>query len=49
MQKAGDVLGKADARNEALPEAAILAWLNGAWPKIVGKTLAAHTRPAALP
>jgi predicted nucleic acid-binding Zn ribbon protein len=26
------------------PEAT-LAWLVGSWPKIVGKTLAAHTRP----
>lgn len=26
------------------PEAAV-AWLSGVWPSVVGKTLAAHTRP----
>jgi predicted nucleic acid-binding Zn ribbon protein len=43
MQRAGDVLGGAMRRMKR-PEAT-LAWLVGSWPKIVGKTLAAHTRP----
>jgi predicted nucleic acid-binding Zn ribbon protein len=43
MQKAGDFLGSA-VRRMKRPEATI-AWLASAWPTIVGKMLAAHTRP----
>lgn len=43
MHKAGDLLGGA-VRRMKRPEAA-LAWLTSAWPTIVGKMLAAHTRP----
>jgi len=43
MQKAGDLLGGA-VRKLKRPEATI-AWLASAWPTIVGKMLAAHTRP----
>jgi predicted nucleic acid-binding Zn ribbon protein len=43
MEKAGEFLGRV-ARRLAKPEAAI-AWLGAAWPSIVGKALAAHTRP----
>lgn len=43
MERAGDMLGRAVRRLER-PEAA-LAWLEGVWPNVVGKTLAAHTRP----
>lgn len=43
MDRAGDFLGKVVRRLER-PEAA-LAWLTAAWPSIVGKALAAHTRP----
>lgn len=43
MERAGDFLGKALRRLDC-PEAA-LAWLSSAWPSIVGKALAAHTRP----
>lgn len=43
MQKAGDLLGSA-VRRMKRPEATI-AWLASAWPRIVGKMLAAHTRP----
>jgi hypothetical protein len=43
MKKAGDLLGRV-ARKLNRPEAA-LAWLSSAWPQIVGKTLAGHTRP----
>ena len=43
MQKAGDLLGGA-VRKMKRPEATI-AWLASAWPTIVGKMLAAHTRP----
>ncbi|HEY6464777.1 MAG TPA: DUF721 domain-containing protein [Candidatus Acidoferrales bacterium] len=43
MQKAGDLLGSA-VRRMKRPEATI-AWLASAWPTIVGKMLAAHTRP----
>lgn len=43
MERAGDFLGHALRRLER-PEAA-LAWLNSAWPAIVGRALAAHTRP----
>jgi len=43
MQRAGDVLGVA-MRKMKRPEAT-LAWLVSSWPKIVGKTLAVHTRP----
>ena len=43
MQKANDILGRA-MRRMAKPEA-VQAWLNAAWPGIVGAKLAAHTRP----
>jgi predicted nucleic acid-binding Zn ribbon protein len=43
MDKAGQVLGRALHRLNR-PEAA-LAWLESSWPKIVGKALAARTRP----
>src|ERR1700751_5389502 len=43
MDKAGHVLGGA-LRRLHRPEAA-LAWLESRWPKIVGKALAARTRP----
>jgi predicted nucleic acid-binding Zn ribbon protein len=43
MHKAGQVLGGA-LRRLHRPEAA-LAWLESTWPKIVGKALAARTRP----
>jgi predicted nucleic acid-binding Zn ribbon protein len=43
MQKAGDFLGRVVRRMDR-PEGA-LAWLTGAWPTIVGRTLAAHVRP----
>lgn len=43
MNKAGDLLGRV-ARKLNRPEAA-LAWLSSSWPHVVGKTLAAHTRP----
>lgn len=43
MEKAGEFLGRALRRLER-PEAA-LAWLTSAWPRVVGKALAAHTRP----
>jgi len=43
MERAGEFLGKVLRRLDR-PEAAI-AWLQSAWPAIVGKSLAAHTRP----
>lgn len=43
MHRAGEILGKL-VRKMNRPEAA-LAWLTGSWSAIVGKTLAAHTRP----
>ena len=43
MDKAGHVLGGV-LRRLHRPEAT-LAWLESFWPKIVGKALAAHTRP----
>jgi len=43
MQKAGDFLGSA-VRRLKRPEATI-AWLASAWPTIVGKMLAARTKP----
>ena len=43
MERAGDFLGRV-VRHLESPEAA-LAWLASAWPAIVGKSLAAHTRP----
>ena len=43
MQRAGEFLGRVVRRLER-PEAA-LAWLAGSWPSVVGKPLAAHTRP----
>ena len=44
MQRAGEILGGAVRRMDR-PEAAV-AWLESSWATIVGKTLAAHTRPA---
>lgn len=43
MERAGDFLGGA-LRQLKRPEAP-LAWLAAVWPGIVGKALAAHTRP----
>lgn len=43
MERAGEFLGRAIRRLDR-PEAA-LAWLAGSWPSVVGRTLAAHTRP----
>jgi predicted nucleic acid-binding Zn ribbon protein len=43
MTRAGEILGKVVRKMER-PEAA-QAWLIGSWATIVGKTLAAHTRP----
>lgn len=43
MQRAGEILGRVVRKIER-PEAA-LAWLTSSWITIVGKTLAAHTRP----
>ena len=43
MDRAGDFLGKVVRRLDR-PEAAV-AWLQTAWPNVVGPTLAAHTRP----
>jgi predicted nucleic acid-binding Zn ribbon protein len=43
MDRAGEVLGKIVRRMDR-PEAT-LAWLTGSWTTIVGKTVAAHTRP----
>jgi predicted nucleic acid-binding Zn ribbon protein len=43
MQKVGVLLGGA-VRQMKKPEATI-AWVASAWPTIVGKMLAAHTRP----
>jgi len=43
MERAGDFLGKTLRRLDR-PEAA-LAWLASSWPTVVGKALAAHTRP----
>jgi predicted nucleic acid-binding Zn ribbon protein len=43
MERAGDFLGKVVRRLDH-PKAA-LAWLQTAWPTVVGHTLAAHTRP----
>ncbi|MGB8525167.1 MAG: DUF721 domain-containing protein [Candidatus Acidiferrales bacterium] len=43
MDRAGKLLGGVLRRLDR-PEAA-LAWLTGAWPKVVGKILAAHTKP----
>jgi predicted nucleic acid-binding Zn ribbon protein len=44
MERAGKLLGRVVRRLER-PEAAF-AWLTGTWPSIVGKHLAAHTRPS---
>ena len=46
MERVGKLLGRV-ARRMNRPEAAF-AWLVGAWPSIVGKTLATHTRPVQL-
>jgi predicted nucleic acid-binding Zn ribbon protein len=43
MERAGKSLGGM-LRGLERPEAA-LAWLSSAWPNIVGKILAAHTKP----
>ena len=43
MERAGKFLGRA-LRGLDKPEAA-LAWLDSAWPRVVGKILAAHTKP----
>ncbi|MGB0034045.1 MAG: DUF721 domain-containing protein [Candidatus Acidiferrales bacterium] len=43
MQKAGEILGKA-LKGLKRSDAAF-AWLAARWPSIVGKMLAAHTRP----
>src|SRR5580698_5143236 len=43
MHRASEILGTVVKRIER-PEAA-LAWLTSSWTTIVGKTLAAHTRP----
>jgi len=43
MERAGNLLGRTLRRLDR-PEAA-LAWLTSAWPTIVGKILAARTRP----
>ena len=46
MEKAGNLLGRV-AKQLQKPEATI-GWLSAAWPSIVGKTLAARTRPVRL-
>jgi predicted nucleic acid-binding Zn ribbon protein len=43
MERAGHLLGRTLRRLDR-PEAA-LAWLSSSWPQIVGKALAARTRP----
>lgn len=43
MERAAEFLGKI-VKKLGRPEAT-LAWLAAAWPSIVGKALAAHTRP----
>lgn len=43
MERAADLLGHV-ARKMRRPEAPI-AWLVSSWPRIVGATVAAHTRP----
>lgn len=43
MDKASDFLGGM-FRQLKRPEAAV-AWLTGVWPQVVGRTIAAHTRP----
>jgi predicted nucleic acid-binding Zn ribbon protein len=43
MERAGNFLG-GTLRQIKRPEA-VVAWLSGVWPSVVGKTLAAHTRP----
>ncbi|HYA89712.1 MAG TPA: DUF721 domain-containing protein [archaeon] len=43
MERAGEFLGRALQRIER--SEAALAWLTSAWPAIVGRPLAAHTRP----
>lgn len=43
MERAGEFLGKA-LRRLNRPEAA-LAWLESAWPTVVGHALAAHAQP----
>jgi predicted nucleic acid-binding Zn ribbon protein len=43
MDQAGNFLGGM-LRQLKRPEAAV-AWLSGVWPQVVGRTIAAHTRP----
>jgi predicted nucleic acid-binding Zn ribbon protein len=43
MDKACNLLGGM-LRQLRRPEAAV-AWLSGVWPQVVGRTIAAHTRP----
>jgi predicted nucleic acid-binding Zn ribbon protein len=43
MDRAGNFLGGM-LRQLKRPEAAV-AWLSGVWPQVVGRTIAAHTRP----
>ena len=43
MEKAENFLGGM-LRQLKRPEAAV-AWLSGVWPQVVGRTIAAHTRP----
>ena len=43
MQRAGEILGLA-VKRLGKPEAA-MAWLEAVWPVVVGKGMAAHTRP----
>ena len=43
MHRAGDLLGGAVRRLKRAE--ATIAWLSSTWPTIVGKMLAAHTRP----
>jgi predicted nucleic acid-binding Zn ribbon protein len=43
MERAGNFLGGM-LRQIKRPEA-VVAWLSSVWPSVVGKTLAAHTRP----
>lgn len=43
MDRAGDILGRVARRLQH--SQAPIAWLASSWPRIVGKTVAAHTRP----
>jgi len=46
MKSIGEIL--APALRRAVKQQSSFAWLAGAWPAIVGKRLAAHTRPCNL-